>query len=223
MLLPWYVNGSLKPEERLHVEKHTQICIACKREMASQKLLLDLSQTSNMGDIAANASFYKLKQQIREKNHLNSCRTPSSKLWRSFFQGKNVQWPDYLIFPPKSLAIATVLFVIGFPLFFNVLKNADFVINQSSPFKTLSSPQITTLSDRQIRLVLNGNLNDLKAKGLFSEISTIEKNESADGIEIYTLTASHDSQVSNLVSELRTYPEVLLAESLHSSGARESQ
>ena len=33
-LLPWFVNGTLDPEEHTRVERHLADCISCKQELA---------------------------------------------------------------------------------------------------------------------------------------------------------------------------------------------
>src|SRR3954469_25339146 len=64
-LLPWFVNGTLDPEEHARVERHLADCISCKQELA--RLRAWQQQYRNEGeDAGANRGLARVQARIEE-------------------------------------------------------------------------------------------------------------------------------------------------------------
>lgn len=64
MALPWLANGRISQIERDKVEPHVRTCIACREELASQRLLCDVLTEPDRVTYAPGPSFRKLMQRI---------------------------------------------------------------------------------------------------------------------------------------------------------------
>ena len=81
LLLPWYVNHSLEQNERKQVENHLRSCILCRRELVVlRKLAEDVNQSSVL-DVAAEASFARLRGKLQ-----------AAEPDRSFINQQNPDW-----------------------------------------------------------------------------------------------------------------------------------
>jgi hypothetical protein len=67
MLLPWYVNGTLKGAEFDLVEQHLRVCMICRRELGEQQRLAQAISESPMMEPAPQASFARLMQRIERE------------------------------------------------------------------------------------------------------------------------------------------------------------
>ena len=69
-LLPWYANGSLEGPERDRVKAHLQVCLVCRRELASQATLAKhLGQTPGV-EISYKPSFERLMSRLHQEQGL---------------------------------------------------------------------------------------------------------------------------------------------------------
>lgn len=71
LLLPWYVNKTLQGAELAKVETHLQVCLLCRRELASLHKLAAAVQEEGAFDSAALASFSQLKSRIHQTAAFN--------------------------------------------------------------------------------------------------------------------------------------------------------
>ena len=65
LLLPWYLNQSLEPNERQQVESHLHSCILCNRELVVLRKLATAVNQSPVLDMAAEASFAGLRAKLQ--------------------------------------------------------------------------------------------------------------------------------------------------------------
>ena len=78
LLLPWYLNKSLEQDELQQVESHVRNCMLCSRELvALRKLAATVKQSSDL-DVAAEASFAKLREKLQPAEHLREKPQPSN-------------------------------------------------------------------------------------------------------------------------------------------------
>lgn len=63
-LLPWYVNGTLEPEEWVSVSRHLASCTACVREVTSLERLGELLRGSEDLALSPDESFAALEAQL---------------------------------------------------------------------------------------------------------------------------------------------------------------
>jgi hypothetical protein len=64
LLLPWLANGRLPAAERARVEEHVRECVACARELSSQRLLCEALTEPDRVSYAPGPSFRKLIERI---------------------------------------------------------------------------------------------------------------------------------------------------------------
>jgi Putative zinc-finger len=64
LLLPWLANGRLPAAERARVEEHVRECVACAREVTSQRLLCEAFAEPDRVSYAPGPSFRKLMERI---------------------------------------------------------------------------------------------------------------------------------------------------------------
>ncbi len=222
LLLPWYANGSLDPDERRQVEKHAEICIACKREMNNQKLLLEKVRQPDAMDIASAASFNKLQQQMQRNSRSNSgIGALLGRLGLPFAShGKNAKKVERpLARPEKTLVMAALSIVVVTPLiaYVGLKQDTNVAAPASNQFRTLSSKSLTKMAGNQIRLVLREDIEQSAITGWLATVGKIEKTKGVGGMVIYTLSVNDPSQVRSLVARLRAHPDVLLAEAPHAA------
>jgi anti-sigma factor RsiW len=65
-LLPWLVNGSLRPAEREAVEAHARDCLVCRRELKEQQQLRAALRSQPAVHISAQSDFDKLSRRLGE-------------------------------------------------------------------------------------------------------------------------------------------------------------
>jgi hypothetical protein len=79
LLLPWYLNQSLEQDERQRVETHLHNCMLCNRELAAlRKLAAAVKHSSDM-EVAAEASFAKLRPFLKKDVEVRQNLEPSVK------------------------------------------------------------------------------------------------------------------------------------------------
>jgi anti-sigma factor RsiW len=62
-LLPWYLNGSLDPDEQAQVEQHLRGCVSCRAELESLRVLQAAYVEGDSGD-QADAALQRLLPQL---------------------------------------------------------------------------------------------------------------------------------------------------------------
>ena len=78
LLLPWYLNKTLQQDEQRQVESHLRNCMLCNRELvALRKLAATVKQSSDL-DVAAEASFAKLREKLQTPDPLRKKPLPSN-------------------------------------------------------------------------------------------------------------------------------------------------
>ena len=88
LLLPWYLNKSLEQDEQRQVESHLHNCMLCSRELvALRKLAAAVKQSSDL-DVAAEASFAKLREKLQTADPLRKKPLPSNNQPRLIWSRK---------------------------------------------------------------------------------------------------------------------------------------
>jgi hypothetical protein len=80
-LIPWYVNGSLLPEEQETVKRHTETCPDCAAEVTRQRGLAHYVATEEVSEEAMARSWARLSEQIKADKR---ARTPQPNRFRWF-------------------------------------------------------------------------------------------------------------------------------------------
>jgi hypothetical protein len=154
LLLPWYVNKTLRSDETHLVETHLKSCLLCKIESSNlQKLSLSINQEDLFAPVA-HASFLKLKNRIHKNEAPSKVKTIAETLlcFRLWFSRLNTKSFDSL-YPPVVLASFLLLtFSLISPTFFAEKQNSTNI------FHTLSSSKHITHKQNEIRLVFSNEI-----------------------------------------------------------------
>lgn len=207
LLLPWYVNKTLHDPEMKAVEKHINVCLTCRREIAVlQKLSLAVTQVDII-DSAAQASFARLKARIhrtgnaemkitRERNdHSGQC-----KWYRKFcftFPGLS-----------KPLFAALIILIMLIPGYFIAGKLLE------SNYRTLSSSENPSISTNEIRVVFLESMNKQQRNSVIQSVNgEIVDGPDARGVYLIRLKQASDAKhILETISSLRKNSNVIFAE-----------
>ena len=88
-LIPWYVNGSLPPEEADAVRRYSSGCPICAAEIESQRRLAESVAAEESLDISPSRNWEKLRAQIEADKRARTPQTPGGGL-RRWFPGLNM-------------------------------------------------------------------------------------------------------------------------------------
>ncbi len=170
LLIPWYANGSLEGSDHDRVKAHLQVCLVCRRELASQAMLAKHLEHNPSVEISYKPSFERLMSRIHQEEVIKANRNR---------QGK-VSWLAYWInlpiasFTPKHVAtaFATGLLAVTLALWFGGMpsdgvKTYHTVANVNSldPFnasdiRVIFADQVTTQEIGKLIGSIHGSLVD---------------------------------------------------------------
>lgn len=212
LLLPWYVNKTLRDHELKAVEKHLKVCLTCKREIAAlQKISLAVNQADALNS-AAQASFSRLKNRLHQPEasvSAQACAQPSGikkstqlkwyhKLNLDFFR-----WPQTAAVMLSVLALAVIVpgYYVAGPL-------------QQSDFRTLSSSENASFNANEIKVIFAQGLGREQIGQVLDGIhGRIADGPSAEGAYLIRLTeATEVRTVLDALAALRKNSGVLFAE-----------
>ncbi len=194
LLLPWYMNQSLQPEERHQVESHIRHCLLCRRELVSlQKFAGAITASSDL-EVAADSSFASLRSKLPVRAPAKASRF--AKLSRFCRQGA------------VQFAMAATLLLAIIPLTLHTMQT-----NTVDNFYTLSSARPELGSGKQLRVVFDKSMSGTEVDAVLVAIHA-QKMDAPNSVG--ALTISLDSvdgpKLEDAIALLRSRPDVLLAE-----------
>lgn len=65
LLLPWYVNGSLKEGETSLVKNHLRVCLTCHKEFIAQQMLAKKLQHTQLVEVSSTPSLERLMSRVQ--------------------------------------------------------------------------------------------------------------------------------------------------------------
>ena len=211
LLLPWYVNGTLQPDERQLVESHLKGCLRCKAELVEQQELSHRVGNADPLTHRAEKAFAALNEKIRQTETLSLHDEPRpaspfkmiSRRIKSLRTNRNMSKLSMLA------QAAIVLLVFGF------LYRADYfyVQNTKDPqFRTLSSSPITRLHTDEIQVVFDETIKLKQINQILREISgEIVSGPSAYGVFIVRIDGAN-KKIAESIAALRSNNHVIFAE-----------
>ncbi|WP_446809863.1 zf-HC2 domain-containing protein [Methylomonas sp. 2BW1-5-20] len=203
LLLPWYINQSLQPHERLIVEAHIRHCLLCRRELVGlHKLANAITQTSDL-DAAAETSFAGLagKLPAREPNPLSSGafkqQTPRHRL------SSYVKHSGFRYAMAASLLLALLL-----PFGWRTLP----IPNEG--FRTLSAARPGSSQDPELRVVFAKSSSEADIAGVLAALhgQRVGEVNSAGALTVRLNSNDGKPSLEQAIAILRSRPDVLLAE-----------
>jgi len=207
LLLPWYVNNTLRGTERNTVENHLKVCLTCRRELASlQKLSLEVKQEGSF-DSAAQTAFSHLKNRIHKADE------PAQPLPEVIAspQRKPVKRIELKsrVFARTTLAMAAVVvFFLLIPGYFELKKMP------SNDYRTLSDSEISKPRKNEIRVVF---LKDAKQQQIDAILAKVHGQIVAGPSEqsVYTVRINQVDSAKTMLEtleQLRGNPNIIFAE-----------
>lgn len=220
-LLPWYVNGTLTPDERQLVEKHLHTCIICQTEHADIQVLSAYSQQCSLPELSPQASFNRLLQRIENDSAAEYKKKFS---WRKklgiFRQITSVVNNSFSPRPQWIAAVATLLLAV-IPVGIWLMP-----ITSESPsalYRTLSSPRpIENAANNDIHVIFAPDLSQSERSRILATIraETIA-GPNVRGVYWIRINAMQGREVdlNKAIAALRRETGVLFAEPAAPSGA----
>jgi hypothetical protein len=202
LLLPWYINQSLQPQERLIVEEHIRHCLLCRRELVGlSKLANAITQTSDL-DAAAETSFTGLagKLPARELIPVSSGavkqQTPRHRL------------SSYVKHSGFRYAMAASLLLALLPFGWQKLP----IPNEG--FRTLSAARPGSSQDPELRVVFAKSSSEADIAVVLAALHGQRVGEANSAGALTVRLNSYDGKPSleQAIAILRSRTDVLLAE-----------
>jgi len=201
MLLPWYVNQTLKSKDLKRVNQHLKVCISCRSELETQKKLCRRVSESVTEDVCEQIQFKHLMQKIHSQPQ-------QEKLVNQVHESR-------FNFRIASLA-AAILLTLMFT-FTGMNEQADL------SYKTLSNSIVA--SDAQvndIRVIFESNLDDNQRQALLIDVKAeFLSPPDSQGVYIIRIEGTEgvsQSEISQVIGQLRQRKEIIFAEPMPGSG-----
>lgn len=207
LLLPWYVNKSLGPDEYRQVEKHLGSCLICRREMlALRKLAAAVKETGDL-DLAAEASLSAVKARLQHSGSglhptVSNNYSTSTARWRQprrRLPGVKGPW----------LAAAASVLLASLPL----LMHFQYAPT-GADYYTLSANKPETKAEGQLRVVFSNALTDSGIDNILGQIPA-QRIDGPNSIGAYTvelLPGADARHLADALALLRKRQDVILAE-----------
>lgn len=216
-LLPWYVNGTLNPDEQVRVDRHLGTCAECRQELLLYRQLDGRHSTSRHAPDwrPTPAGFANILKGIDALESANDTRVSPVKMpgrlatLSTWF--KETPRPVFWFMSLETLALtALVLLVIGRlppppeePLF-QTLSNERPPVNTSLP--RLSIVFAEDITEREIRELLQAQRGQLV------------QGPSMLGVYTLQLAAGGEHALQQAMNQLRSHPKVKLVEAVSGGG-----
>jgi len=196
-LLPWYLNGTLREDERRQVDQHLSSCAACRVELDE---LAQLNVELHEVYAAQSAPSTRIQRAVLSQVQLeNSAKRAKSVTGPQWLKGLD-DWFRSLFVPRWAPALAVLLLVAQFGLLLWTMArptHSDQVTTRGvgSPTVRLRVVFLETASERQIRSLVQG----LGGR--------IVNGPTPDGTYIMELPAGDQTAVQKKVDILRSQTE----------------
>lgn len=206
LLLPWYVNKTLREEELSAVESHLKICLVCKRELASlEKLSIAINQESSF-DSEANVSFAHLMNKIHTATRPDSPLPQLHAIRKSMWRSNVLRLPA--LHRPKAALAAAILLALVIPNYFDLVKLP------SNDYRTLSDSEQSKPRNNDIRLVFSKDVTKQQIDAIVSSVQGQLVGQPTEQ-SVYTVHIEHaksSNDILNTLAELRKNPKIIFAE-----------
>lgn len=205
LLLPWYVNKTLRGAEIKMVENHLKVCLTCRRELATLHKLAAAVQQEGSIDTVAHASFSHLKKRIHSSDAADQEKAP--KVIASPVQRR--RYDKIWRLPRPALALAAVLLLsVLIPRF------TDTGSTQMNEYRTLSDAENPATSPNTVRVIFSNDTGQPKINEILASVhGQIIDGPTAQGVYTVAIQSELASEnVLNRVASLRDNPHVIFAE-----------
>lgn len=194
LLLPWYVNNTLRGTERNTVENHLKVCLTCRRELASlQKLSVAVNQEGSI-DSAAHAAFSHLKNRIHKTDN-------SAQSLPEVIAGPQAKPADRFGLKPPVLPRTKFAFAAAIVFSLLIPGYLGFQKMLSNDYRTLSDSEISKLRKNEIRVVFS---KDAKRQQIDAVLAKVQGRIVAGPSEqsVYTVRINPANTSKNMLETL---------------------
>ena len=196
LLLPWYINETLSPDQHQLVDQHLKQCLVCRREWLVLHKLADALIESSAMETASAASFAQLRHQLAPQQSAKV--VPINTIKRRI--------------PFSALAgfgLAASLLLVLLNPGVSVLTNPA----EQTVYSTLSASPAETHEGKLLKIVFEQNLPSQAIERLLESIHA-QKIDQPNSLGAFTvrLNESSDLSIEQTLALLRTHKGVLLAE-----------
>lgn len=192
-LLPFFATGALRGTQRAGVERHLQVCITCRRELANEKLTHQAFRRVEPADNMASLAYARLSAQLA-----GPAGTPPDVPARR-------RRPEPWI--ASALAASLLALVAGGLLEFRSEETRDPV------FRTLAREEAVAYRARgDARVVLQAALSRARARELLAGAGfDVLGGPDALGVYVVRLSAPSGRSLEDALASVRALPEVRAA------------
>jgi hypothetical protein len=211
MLLPWYVNGTLKGEELDLVQHHLRICILCRRELALQQRTSKAIRNASIMDLSPQLSFSRLMRRIDRE-----ARQGRKGWWSSL----RAQWAHLSYRLSTLLSLRRMLLGLSLLLLFiglaPVAKLWLASVSKEPQYHTLADPNSESSAGKHdIRVIFAKTMEQEQIKQLLISLHAqiVDGPSSGGSYTVRIASGEHsDREVLTALDRLRHHPSVLFAE-----------
>ncbi len=216
-LLPWYVNQTVKDNDRQLIEAHLRSCVSCRIELKHQKLFANKVKYSSDFGFAPRQSFSLLKSRIQQ-----SSDSPASE--KIVHKGQN-SFPAYWLkifnntlrnslFRPQTAFVAIGICLLLFSINLIVVNENSVSKNQ---FRTLSTPEARNgLLSNDIRVVFEPTITQEQIQHVvLSTHARVIEGPSSSGvfrIRANDIDGQNQPSIDQLLQMFRARKEVIFVE-----------
>jgi hypothetical protein len=210
MLLPWYVNKTLRDTELKTVERHLSTCSICQHELvALQQLSMAVKTAPTFNSTAQPASFAQLKTRLQVSTEKNKPPTAQvivfgKQQWRNPLKLKAVNSA-----PAPTLAFAAAVALMVLTPYFIYVQQIP-----SNDYKTLSNAEAISNNTNEIKVIFKDNTPQHAIKQTLAAIQGhITSGPNAQALYVIGFDNMTDSTpVASKLSLLRNNKHVVFAE-----------
>lgn len=201
LLLPWYVNGSLNPDEFSAVEEHIRTCLVCRRELtALRRLSKAVTQGSDL-ELAAENSFANLTKRLAPR-----ADDPTVVPMLKGTAGESAK-PFIRRHPIRYAMAASILMAVLVPLGLHFKSEAP-----SDLYYTLSSAKQSPEGDLRVVFVKSASAEDISEVLAQLHGRQVGEVNSVGALTIRLNSGDGGPNLHQAVAMLRKRQDVLLVE-----------
>jgi hypothetical protein len=203
LLLPWYVNQSLRQHEHRLVENHIRHCLPCRRELDSLRKLAEAVTLASDLDLAAETSFAGLRKKLPARAPGRAQSAASAKTAIPGRIGKFANQTGVRLAMAASLLLAVI------PLTLHTVQT-----NTADDYYTLSAAQPESAAGKELRVVFAKSSSPAEVAAVLAEIRgrRIGEPNSVGALTVRLEAGGSSPRLEEAIALLRSRQDVLLAE-----------
>lgn len=202
LLLPWFINGSLDDEQRKMVDSHLAVCITCRSEINTQRLVAEVIQSRNAASVGADIAFAQLYRRIQPER-----RTLFSRVR---------DWSRSMLPAPALVWASGVAVVASVFMALPILHESGGIATVPAEFRTLSADGgHFDFHANSLRLIFSEGLDDEIRQDILRIVNPVAVTAPSSRGVLTVQVAN--GELASALALLRDRKEVRLAEPVYSA------